>query len=111
MADKKIVGFLLAESIEQGFQILSNKDSEVTGKVYCCSETPQPVMCGISRVWVLADYRRNKVASSMVDCMRSSFFQNHYLKQAEFAFSDPTLNGIEFAANYMKNRQFLVYNR
>ena len=26
--------------------------------MYCCSETPEPVQCGISRVWVLADYRR-----------------------------------------------------
>jgi len=111
VADKKIAGFLLAENIESGFMILPNKDSDVSGKVYCCSETPQPVMCGISRVWVLADYRRCKVASSLVDCMRSSFFQNHYLKHNEFAFSDPTLNGIEFAASYMKSAQFLVYNR
>eukprot|EP00092_Neocalanus_flemingeri_P089456 GFUD01113206.1.p1 GENE.GFUD01113206.1~~GFUD01113206.1.p1 ORF type:complete len:736 (+),score=212.28 GFUD01113206.1:43-2208(+) len=111
VADKKIVGFLLAESIEEGYKILPNKDSEVTGKVYCCSEAPHPVKCGISRVWVLADYRRNKVASSLVDCMRSSFFQNHYLKDTEFAFSDPTLNGIEFAASYMRSQEFLVYNR
>jgi len=111
IADKKIAGFLLAENIEQGFMIVPNKDSDISGKVYCCSETPQPVMCGVSRIWVLADYRRCKVASSLVDCMRSSFFQNHYLKPDEFAFSDPTLNGIEFAASYMKSSQFLVYNR
>jgi len=111
VADKKIVGFLLAENIEKGFMILPNKDSETSGKVYCCSENPQPVMCGISRVWVLADYRRKKVASSLVDCMRSSFFLDHYLKPHDFAFSDPTLNGIEFAASYMKSANFLVYNR
>lgn len=111
VADKKIVGLLLAETIENGYQILPNKDAEVSGKVYCCSEVPQPVKCGISRIWVLADFRRNKVASSLVDCMRSTYFQNHYLKQDEFAFSDPTLNGIEFATNYMKSEQFLVYNR
>ena len=33
-------------------------DDEASNKVYCCSETPEPVQCGISRVWVLADYRR-----------------------------------------------------
>merc|ERR1712098_427424 len=54
---------------------------------------------------------RKKVASSLVDCFRSSFFLDHYLKPHEFAFSDPTLNGIEFAACYMKSTKFLVYNR
>jgi len=111
IADKKIVGFLLAENIDKGFMILPSKDSDGSGKVYCCSEHPQPVMCGISRIWVLADYRRKKVASSLVDCFRSSFFLDHYLKPHEFAFSDPTLNGIEFAASYMKSTKFLVYNR
>ena len=127
VADKKIVGFLLAENVEKGFMIIPNKgecynvldnfyyfpcvETETSGKVYCCSESPQPIMCGISRIWVLADYRRKKVASSLVDCMRSSFFLDHYLKPHDFAFSDPTLNGIEFASSYMKSNEFLVYNR
>jgi len=108
---KKIVGFLLAECIEQAFSIIPNEGSDVNGKVFYCSEVAQPVKCGISRIWVLADYRRSKVASSLVDCMRSSFIQNHYLNKTEFAFSDPTLNGIKFATSYMESARFLVYNR
>jgi len=83
-------------------------DSE---KLYCCTEKSQPVKCGISRIWVLAEYRRKKIATGLVNAMKSSFFLNHYLKDDEFAFSDPTLNGISFASNFMKRNQFLVYNR
>ena len=31
--------------------------AEESGKVYMCSETPNPVKCGISRIWVLAEFR------------------------------------------------------
>lgn len=43
--------------------------------MYYSSSAGQPVLCGVSRIWVLADYRRAGVASSLVDCMRASFFQ------------------------------------
>jgi len=111
VADKKVVGLLLAENIEKAYKIIPNNDVEISGKVYCCSETPVPVWCGISRIWVLADFRRAKVASSLVDCMRSGFYQDHYLRGDQFAFSDPTMDGIKFATKYMKSDEFLVYNR
>jgi len=109
IADKKVVGFLLAESITSAFMILPIKGDKE--KLYCCTEKSQPVKCGISRIWVLAEYRRKKIATGLVNAMKSSFFLNHYLKDDEFAFSDPTLNGISFASNFMKRNQFLVYNR
>ena len=37
---------------------LNRQKNHFCVQVYCCSETPEPVQCGISRVWVLADYRR-----------------------------------------------------
>ena len=70
-----------------------------------------PVRAGISRIWVLADFRRGRVASCLVDCMRASFYLDHYLDKEEFAFSDPTLDGISFASKYMQSKKFLVYNR
>merc|ERR1711874_573223 len=69
VSDKKFVGMLLAESISAGYRILPNKDSEITGKMFCCSNQPEPVVCGVSRIWVMADYRRRKIASQLVDCM------------------------------------------
>merc|ERR1711874_905697 len=105
------VGMLLAESISAGYRILPNKDSEITGKMFCCSNQPEPVVCGVSRIWVMADYRRRKIASQLVDCMRSNFVYGHYLKETDFAFSDPTPNGIDFASKYLGHSEFLVYNR
>ena len=130
IAEKKVVGVLLAERIEKGYRILPNNgkydqsceqssfltfpfsdDEAPNNKVYCCSETPEPVMCGISRIWVLSDFRRARVATSLVDCLRSNFYQNHYLADHQFAFSDPTMDGIKFASRYMKTQEFLVYSR
>ena len=79
--------------------------------MYCCTERPEPVRCGVSRIWVLADFRRGRVASSLVDCMRAGFYLDKYLDKDEFAFSDPTLDGISFATKYMQSEEFLVYNR
>ena len=43
--------------------------------------------------------------------MRSNFVYGHYLTETEFAFSDPTPNGIDFASRYLGHAEFLVYNR
>ena len=88
IADKKVVGFLLAESIASAFMIPTKADGE---KVYCCTEKSQPVKCGISRIWVLAEYRWKEIATGLVNSMKSSFCPNHYLKDDEFAFSDLVL--------------------
>lgn len=111
VADKKVVGLLLAETIDRAYRIIPNNGVEIAGKVFCCSEQSVPVRAGISRIWVLADFRRGRVASCLVDCMRASFYLDHYLDKDEFAFSDPTLDGISFASKYMQSNEFLVYNR
>lgn len=111
IADRKVTGMLLAESVETGHRMIPNNEPGKTAKVYCCSEEPKPIICGISRIWVLADYRRKKIASSLVDCFRSQFVYGRYLREHEFAFSDPTLNGIDFASKYMASQEFMVYNR
>lgn len=109
ISDKKIVGFLLAEAIEKGFRVITQTGE--TGKVYMSSDKPNIVKCGVSRIWVLSDYRRRGIASKLVECMRSLFILGNYLTQDQLAFSDPTPNGMDFASNYMKRPDFLVYSR
>lgn len=58
----KVVGMLVAESIGHGYRVLAAGRS--------CSSEPMPVVCGVSRIWTLASYRRKKVASQLVDAMR-----------------------------------------
>ena len=31
---------------------------------------PVPAQCGISRIWVLQQYRRKKIATRILDCVR-----------------------------------------
>ena len=105
------IGFSFSNSISTLTAFIFLLEVEISGKVYCCSEKAEPVRAGISRIWVLADFRRGRVASSLVDCMRAGFYLDKYLDKDEFAFSDPTLDGISFATKYMKSEEFLVYNR
>ena len=66
------------------------------GRVYYSSSAGQPVLCGVSRIWVLADYRRAGVASSLVDCMRASFFQatNRNIASKERLMQHPSISQI-----------------
>lgn len=107
IADKKIVGVLVAEGIGRGYRMLAATEA---GAGKCCSSEPEPVVCGISRIWTLASYRRHKVATRLLDVMRSEFVYGKFVSHDEMAFSDPTENGLAFAQSYTKRTDFLVYN-
>ncbi|XP_007933788.1 N-acetyltransferase ESCO1 [Orycteropus afer afer] len=118
--DKKVVGCLIAEHIQWGYRVIEEK-LPVTGteeekvrferqKAWCCSTLPEPAICGISRIWVFSMMRRRKIASRMIECLRSNFIYGSYLSKEEIAFSDPTPDGKLFATQYCGTGQFLVYN-
>lgn len=39
-------------------------------RAWCCSTTPEPAICGISRIWVVSMMRRQSIASRMLECLR-----------------------------------------
>ncbi|XP_072460464.1 N-acetyltransferase ESCO1 [Notamacropus eugenii] len=118
--DKKVVGCLIAEHIQWGFRVIEDKVPDVNSekekviferqKAWCCSTSPEPAVCGISRIWVFSMMRRRKIASRMIECLRSNFIYGSYLSKEEIAFSDPTPDGKLFATQYCGTGQFLVYN-
>ncbi|KFP23235.1 N-acetyltransferase ESCO1, partial [Egretta garzetta] len=118
--DKKVIGCLIAEHIQWGYRVIEEKVPEVSSenekviferqKAWCCSTSPEPAICGISRIWVFSMMRRKKVASRMIECLRSNFIYGSYLSKEEIAFSDPTPDGKLFATQYCGTGQFLVYN-
>lgn len=119
--DKKVVGCLIAEHIQWGYRVIDDfnpanlsSDTEMLFservKAWCCSTTPEPAICGVSRIWVFSMMRRKKIASRMLECLRSSFIYGSHLSKDEIAFSDPTPDGKLFATNYCGTSQFLVYN-
>ncbi|KFQ33570.1 N-acetyltransferase ESCO1 [Merops nubicus] len=118
--DKKVIGCLIAEHIQWGYRVIEEKVPEVSSekekviferqKAWCCSTSPEPAICGISRIWVFSMMRRRRIASRMIECLRSNFIYGSYLSKEEIAFSDPTPDGKLFATQYCGTGQFLVYN-
>ncbi|XP_019381636.1 PREDICTED: N-acetyltransferase ESCO1 isoform X1 [Gavialis gangeticus] len=118
--DKKVIGCLIAEHIQWGYRVIEEKIPEASSendkvtferqKAWCCSTSPEPAICGISRIWVFSMMRRKKIASRMIECLRSNFIYGSYLSKEEIAFSDPTPDGKLFATQYCGTGQFLVYN-
>ncbi|XP_051266564.1 LOW QUALITY PROTEIN: uncharacterized protein LOC127369345 [Dicentrarchus labrax] len=117
--DKKVGGCLIAEHIQEGFRVIEEPvpDGSEGEKVmferqraWCCSTTPEPAICGISRIWVVSMMRRQGIASRMLECLRNNFIYGSYLSKDEIAFSDPTPDGKLFATKYFGTSQFLVYN-
>ncbi|XP_030068714.1 N-acetyltransferase ESCO1 isoform X2 [Microcaecilia unicolor] len=118
--DKKVAGCLIAEHIQWGYRVIDEKIAEGDSereranserqKAWCCSTSPEPAICGISRIWVFGMMRRKKIASRMLECLRNNFIYGSYLSKDEIAFSDPTPDGKLFATQYCETSQFLVYN-
>ncbi|XP_053268048.1 microtubule-associated protein futsch isoform X2 [Pleuronectes platessa] len=117
--DKKVTGCLIAEHIQEGFRVIEEPVPEGSEgekvmferqRAWCCSITPEPAICGISRIWVVNMMRRLGVASRLLECLRNNFIFGSYLSKDEIAFSDPTPDGKLFATNYFGTSQFLVYN-
>lgn len=117
--DKKVGGCLIAEHIQEGYRVIEEPIPEGSERekvmferqrAWCCSTTPEPAICGISRIWVVSMMRRRGIASRMLECLRNNFVYGSYLSKDEIAFSDPTPDGKLFATQYFGTSQFLVYN-
>uniref|UniRef100_T1E7F9 N-acetyltransferase ESCO1-like protein n=1 Tax=Crotalus horridus TaxID=35024 RepID=T1E7F9_CROHD len=78
--DKKVIGCLIAEHIQWGYRVIEEKIPDISSendkltferqKAWCCSTTPEPAICGISRIWVFSMMRRKKIASRILECLR-----------------------------------------
>lgn len=110
---KKVVGCAVAIQIDQGYPVLPSPEESSTPEkqiaAWCCSTTPQSAQCGISRIWVHSQYRRKKVATRLLDCVRTNFIYGCIIPRELVAFSDPTPDGKRLANSYAGTSQFLVF--
>ncbi|XP_066274837.1 N-acetyltransferase ESCO2-like isoform X2 [Branchiostoma lanceolatum] len=111
--DKRVVGCVIAEQISKAYRVLPN-DSQPSPspsplRAWCCDTRPVAAVCGISRVWTFRLWRKKKVASRLVDTLRSHFAFGCVLSKDDVAFSDPTPDGRKFAENYCGTAAFLCY--
>ncbi|XP_054724734.1 N-acetyltransferase ESCO1-like [Uloborus diversus] len=116
--EKQVAGCVVAEPIKSAYPVVfdesrnnSEANSQKVRKVesWYSSSKAVPAFCGINRIWVASEFRRQKVASRMIDCLRCNFIYGHVVELKELAFTDPTIAGRDFAAAYTKTDHFLVY--
>lgn len=84
-------------------------DQDRGGAAIFCSKVPQPAICGINRIWVSSQHRRQKIASRMLDAVRERFIYACKLETKDLAFSQPTGDGKALARRYLGTERFLVY--
>lgn len=88
----------------------TRKDSAISGRPIVCSNLPVPAVCGVRGLWVSQTERRRGIATKLLDAVRTSFVYGGVVDSSQCAFSQPTLDGEAFAANYCKTDRFLVYS-
>ncbi|XP_057654447.1 N-acetyltransferase ESCO2 [Diorhabda carinulata] len=102
---KIIVGCLVATSKSEGYKLLSPIESEVD----VCSEEKYPIKCGVPRIWVSVNNRKQGIATKMMDVLRRNFIFGYTLDNFDIAFSSPTDDGKIFAQIYFGTNNFYIY--
>ncbi|CAH0550257.1 unnamed protein product [Brassicogethes aeneus] len=102
--NKMIVGCATALPKTVGYKMLSlGPDLDM------CSEETYPIKCGISRIWVHVNQRKQGIASSLMVAIQKTFMFGHILTGNDIAMSSPTAMGKQFAEKYFKTPNYLIY--
>lgn len=112
--DKKLIGSVVAENIEKSHQVLMattdvSQDRRPSLQSIALSETNKSAICGFRVVWVHHEYRRMKVATRLLDAVRSHWMPACVIPRHLCAFSQVTEDGRALAQKYCGTSEFLVY--
>jgi len=114
VSGKKVIGCVIAVPLQKAFPIIESdvketvKDGELSCS-WCCSTEAKSALCGISRIWVFSQNRRQNIATRLVDAIRHHFIYGCIIEKHKLAFSDPTPNGRAFAISYVGKDNVLVF--
>lgn len=107
IADKRVIGMASAEIIPHAFASHNSLER---------STVPQKAMAGIYQLWVHAKFRKQGIATRLVDTVRAKLVFGLTVPKELLAFSSPTEAGSNFARNYVcgdsanGNTEILVYD-
>jgi len=105
LVHKRVVAMLSAEVIERGYILQTNFER---------SKEPQKAMLGVHQIWVNSKFRKQRIASRLVDTAREKMVFGLVVPADFVAFSSPTEAGIAFAMRYLQrtsiSNQVLVYD-
>jgi N-acetyltransferase len=108
-ATKRIVGFCMAEQIDQSHKIMCLSSENQNEAISVDKEKTKEVICGINRIWVSSEARRNRIATRLLDCVCKNFLFVQNIGNNKLAFSDPTEFGKLLAKSYAKTNSVFVY--
>lgn len=101
---KRIAGFVAAEGIVAANRLISDQPTLLA------STDDEPATVGIARIWTHPNYRRQRIATRLLDTLLAHFQPDQAPVSREvLAFSDPTLLGNNFAKKYFHTEHFLIY--
>lgn len=95
----------MAVQKQQGYKMLTSGDSEID----ICSDSANPIKCGVAKLWVSHNHRGQGTAKALMDAVKRNFMYGYVLADSDIAMSAPTKPGIEFAKKYFNTPNFLVY--
>jgi N-acetyltransferase len=107
IVNKRVVGMATAEVIQHAFVSQNSLERSLE---------PRKVMTGVHQLWVHAKFRKQGVATRLVDAVRAKFVFGLTVPKEMLAFSSPTEAGSCFARNYVcgdsskETKEILVYD-
>lgn len=92
---RKCIGLCLAERIKKAYRVLDERLPRGKGcsSSVSVSDTAQPALLGVSRIWTCSSHRRQGIAARLLDCARDTFIYGMHLEKSMVAFSQPTESG------------------
>lgn len=104
---RRVVGLVTAEVIDCGYALQSNFER---------STHPRKAMIGVHHMWVHSKFRKQGIATRLVDAVREKMIFGLVVPPELVAFSSPTEAGVKFAKRYVNQasrneaKDVLVYD-
>jgi len=99
-----VLGYCLAHIVHRVHSLDLTKTTEIDDR-----KELNKMLCGIARIWVHPDHRRARIATKLLDCVRTNFFFGIVIKRVDLAFSAPTDDGRKLFGKYTRSNHIYVY--
>jgi GNAT superfamily N-acetyltransferase len=105
----RVVGCLIAEQIRRANPIVYTGTARNVDSVLIQTDECKKAILGVSRMFVDYNFRKQGIATKLLDAARSDLVSNYVCKKKHVAFTRTTNDGHEFAKKYMEQDLYLVY--
>lgn len=90
---RRVVGLMTVETIEHGYALETNYERSIR---------PTKAMLGVHTMWVHGKFRKQGIATTLLDTARERMVYGLVIPAELVAFSSPTEAGARFAKRYVK---------